>query len=193
MIAYAEWVNAHPLLSAAVQFAILGTLGEVISASVRARRPALPCGIGQLAAKVAAWALLGLVIKAGFTGMKGFTRALIEHGFLPARAASGLGWAVSVSVLTNLFFGPQMMAFHRLEDNLILRRRGFAGIERAWWTLVWFWIPAHTLTFSLPPEYQIGLAALWGLVLGIILGLTTPPTPRPSTVVDTRRRDVAAR
>ncbi|MDO9695544.1 MAG: hypothetical protein Q7W56_12510, partial [Candidatus Latescibacteria bacterium] len=70
------------------------------------------------------------------------------------------------------FFGPQMMAFHRWEDNLILRRHGYAGITTAWWTLVWFWIPAHTVTFSLPADYQIGLAALWGLVLGVILGLS---------------------
>jgi hypothetical protein len=64
-----------------------------------------------------------------------------------------------------------MMLFHRLEDNLILRRRGFEGMMPAIWTLGWFWIPAHTLTFSLPVEYQVGLAALWSLVLGLILGL----------------------
>ena len=65
-----------------------------------------------------------------------------------------------------------MMAFHRLEDNLILRRKGFAGITTAWKTLLWFWIPAHTVTFSLPADYQIGLAALWSLALGVIMGLT---------------------
>jgi len=75
-----------------------------------------------------------------------------------------------MSVLTNVFFGPQMMAFHRWEDNLILGRRGWAGLGRAVRTLVWFWIPAHTVTFSLPRDYQIGLAAVWGLVLGVILG-----------------------
>lgn len=65
-----------------------------------------------------------------------------------------------------------MMFFHRLEDNFILRRSGFAGLTKAWWTLLWFWIPAHTLTFSLPRDYQIGLAALWSIVLGLIMGLT---------------------
>jgi hypothetical protein len=64
-----------------------------------------------------------------------------------------------------------MMLFHRLEDNLILRRRGFDGMAPALWTLAWFWIPAHTLTFSLPGDYQVGLAALWSLALGVILGL----------------------
>jgi hypothetical protein len=64
-----------------------------------------------------------------------------------------------------------MMLFHRLEDNLILRRGDFDGMAPALWTLVWFWIPAHTLTFSLPPEFQVGLAAVWSLALGLILGL----------------------
>jgi len=171
METYRLWVQAHPLLSAAVQFGLLGTCGEVAAASLKARRPALPCTPLQLLAKVLAWAVLGLVIKAGFVGMKGFTRALLDHGLLPQFLQAGLGWAFALSTLTNLFFGPQMMLFHRLEDNLILRRKGFEGMGSALRTLVWFWIPAHTLTFSLPPEFQVGLAALWSLALGLILGL----------------------
>ncbi len=170
MDTYAAWVAAQPWLSAAAQFAVLGTLGEIVAASLRRRLPALPCTAPQLAAKVVAWAVLGLVIKAGFTGMRGFTEGLLAHGVLPGWCAAGVGHAFALSVLTNLFFGPQMMAFHRWEDNLILGRRDWTGLTTAWRTLIWFWIPAHTITFSLPRDYQIGLAALWGLVLGIILG-----------------------
>lgn len=172
METYTAWVTQNPLLSAAIQFALLGTLGEVISASLRARRAALPCAPIQLLGKVFAWALLGVIIKYGFAGMKGFTAGLIEHRLLPSVLSNGIGWAFAVSVFTNVFFGPQMMAFHRVEDNLILGRKGFAGITDAWKTLIWFWIPAHTVTFSLPTDYQIGLAALWSLVLGVIMGLT---------------------
>ncbi|MBM4130624.1 hypothetical protein FJ250_06295 [bacterium] len=170
MNAYVAWVAANPWPSAALQFAVLGTLGEIVAATARRRAPALPCTPAQLVMKVLAWAVLGLVIKAGFTGMKGFTQALLEHGVLPSWCAAGVGHALAMSVLTNVFFGPQMMAFHRWEDNLILGRRGWAGLGRAVRTLVWFWIPAHTVTFSLPRDYQIGLAAVWGLVLGVILG-----------------------
>jgi hypothetical protein len=178
MNAYRLWVQAHPFLSAALQFGLLGTLGEMVASSLRARRPALPCTVLQLLAKILAWALLGLVIKAGFVGMRGFTRALLDHHILPAVLGSGLGWAFALSTLTNVFFGPQMMLFHRLEDNIILRRQGFAGMEPALRTLVWFWIPAHTLTFSLPVEFQVGLAALWSLALGVILGLAAGAAPR---------------
>jgi hypothetical protein len=170
MTSYRLWVQAHPFLSAAIQFGILGTLGEIVAASMRGRRPSLPCTPVQLLAKGLAWALLGLVIKAGFIGMKGFTKALLDHHILPGVLGTGLGGAFALSTLTNVFFGPQMMFFHRLEDNLILKRRGVEGMTPALWTLVWFWIPAHTLTFSLPMEFQLGLAALWSLVLGLILG-----------------------
>ena len=173
MDSYRLWVQAHPFLSAALQFGLLGTLGEVMAFTLKARRPALPCTFLQLLAKVLAWALLGLVIKAGFVGMKGFTRALIDHHILPGVLSSGLGWAFALSTLTNVFFGPQMMLFHRLEDNLILGRRGFDGMAPALRTLLWFWIPAHTLTFSLPTDFQVGLAALWSLALGLILGLAS--------------------
>ncbi len=177
---YLDWVKTNPLLSAAVQFALLGTLGEIVSFSIQQKRPALPCTWAQLLAKMAAWALLGVIIKYAFTGMKGFAAALVEHGLLPAFFAAGFGRAFAVSVFTNLLFGPQMMAFHRLEDNLILGQRGFAGITTAWKTLLWFWIPAHTLTFLLPADYQIGLAALWSLALGLIMGFAKRRPPQPA-------------
>jgi hypothetical protein len=179
MSSYIDWVTEWPLVSAAVQFAILGTLGEILSHSIRSKKVALPCSPAQLLGKIAAWALLGVIIKYGFAGMKGFTRALVDHRLLPGFMGHGVGWAFGVSLFTNLFFGPQMMFFHRLEDNLILRTRGFTGLTTAWWTLIWFWIPAHTVTFSLPRPYQIGLAAVWGVVLGLILGSSKPKKTAP--------------
>ena len=172
MHSYTIWVSNNPLLSAAIQFGVLGTVGEIISVSLRSKKLALPGNIFQTLAKVLAWALLGIVIKYGFTGMMGFTRALIDHNLLPQFLSSGIAWAFAVSVFTNIFFGPQMMFFHRLEDNLILWEWNMQGLKTAWMTLLWFWIPAHTVTFSLPREYQIGLAAVWSVVLGLILGLS---------------------
>jgi len=171
MNAYIQWVVQNPLLSAAIQFACLGTLGELISCWIQKGRIHSPFGLCRLGAKILAWALLGVIIKYGFVGMKGFTIALLDHELLPQCLASGVGWAFALSVFTNLFFGPQMMFFHRLEDNLIMGDWNLKGLHRALWTLLWFWIPAHTLTFSLPKEYQIGLAALWSVVLGVIMGL----------------------
>jgi len=82
--------------------------------------------------------------------------------------------ALTISVVMQGFFGPQLMYFHRLEDNLIDRKLNLDGMKMALWTLVWFWIPAQTLTFMLSGEYRIGLAAIWSLVLGLIMGLASP-------------------
>ena len=176
---YISWVTQNPLLSAAIQFGLLGTLGEFISATLKNKKITLIGNIYQSLTKILAWAILGLFIKYGFVAMKGAVRALLDHDLLPSFLDSGIGWAFAVSVVTNLFFGPQMMLFHRLEDNLIAGKFDLGGLQNAFYTLIWFWIPAHTVTFSLPKEMQIGLAALWSVVLGIILGLTNTKNLKP--------------
>ena len=70
----------------------------------------------------------------------------------------------------NLQFGPFLVIAHRLLDNAIARKNNWANIDKGMLSLLWFWIPAHTLTFILPKPFQIGLAALWSVVLGLILG-----------------------
>lgn len=167
---YVAWVRSNPLVSAAIHFAILGTLGEHIPLFIKKRRFTSRYNPIQLVLTILGWALLGVVIKYGFAGMRGFVQALVDHGMLPALCGDGVARGVAVSVATNLFFGPQMMFFHRIEENLILRHWNTEGLTRAWWTLIWFWIPAHSITFSLPPDFQIGLAACWSVVLGFIMG-----------------------
>jgi len=70
----------------------------------------------------------------------------------------------------NLQFGPFLVIMHRLLDNVITRKKNWDNINKSLLSLLWFWVPAHTITFILPKPFQIGLAALWSVVLGIILG-----------------------
>ncbi len=172
MDTYINWVSNNPLLSAAIQFGILGTLGEFISHKIKTKSFSGFGTLLQVMLKILGWALLGIIIKYGFTGMKSFVNGLFEHDMLPIFLNDGVGLAFTVSVFTNVLFGPQMMAIHRFTDNLILKRKGYEGIQKAWFTLIWFWIPAHTITFSLPKDFQIGLAAVWSVVLGIIMGMS---------------------
>lgn len=169
---YIKFVSEYPITSAAIQFGILGTFGEFISHKIKTSSFKGFGNLIQVVLKILAWALLGIIIKYGFTGMKSFTTGLVEQNLLPEIFKEGFLYAFGVSVFTNVLFGPQMMAFHRFTDNLILKRKGFDGILKAWFTLIWFWIPAHTITFSLPKDFQIGLAALLSVVLGIILGFS---------------------
>ncbi len=171
---YIEWVRGNPMLSAGIQFGILGTVGEHIPTIIKKRKLASPYNLWQFCATILGWALLGLIIKFGFTAMRGAVDGLVAHGMLPNACTEGITRGIAVSVITNLFFGPQMMFFHRLEENLIMWRWNTAGLTKAWWTLIWFWIPAHSITFSLPIDFQIGLAAMWSVALGLIMGLTVP-------------------
>jgi len=70
-------------------------------------------------------------------------------------------------------FGPWLVIGHRFLDNLLRFkiRVPKEGLKGALLTLIWFWIPAHTITFALPSDWQITLAAVWSFVLGLILSL----------------------
>lgn len=168
---YIKFVLEQPVLSSAVQVALLGTVGELLAVRIR-RGQWRFFGPGQLLAKVAVWAFLGITFKYAFAGFFGFVDALVQKGLLFSSAADpGLIRSFYVSVFTNLLFGPVMMLFHRWTDNLIERKSmDWNTMQDAWKTLLWFWIPAHTVTFSLPAHLQVGLAALWAVVLGVILG-----------------------
>lgn len=168
---YVRWVTENLLLSAFIQFAVLGTLGEVLGIVASRRRPSNRAL--EWLAKAVVWGILGILIKYAFTGFKGFLATLVDKGFLPAACEKiTILQALSLSVLTNSMFGPLLMVLHRFSDNIIARTRGYAGIEKSLATLAWFWVPAHTVTFALPLEYQIGLAALWSVALGLIMGFT---------------------
>jgi len=165
---YIELVAAHPILTAMAQFAVLGTLGDAVSKWIVARRFFMPFDPRTTALKMLEWALLAICIKYAFTGFNGFVDALVGHGLLPESGTLGRAFAISVSM--NLQFGPFLVIAHRLLDNAIARNSNWANLDKGMLSLLWFWIPAHTITFILPKPFQIGLAALWSVALGLILG-----------------------
>lgn len=114
------------------------------------------------------WAILVVCIKYAFVGFHGFVDSLISHELLPGLNVPGKAFAISVSM--NLEFGFFLVILHRLLDNAVHREKNWANLDKGFLSLLWFWIPAHTITFVLPIPYQIGLAAVLLVVLGIILG-----------------------
>ena len=170
MTFYVDFVKEYMILSAFIQFAILGTAGEVAGAMIAAGRKTFPFSLKTVLLKAAAWGFLGIVIKYAFTGFYGFPDSLVHGGLLPAFFKSGVAHAAAVSIFMNVLFGPQTLFFHRLTDNMICRESGYAGMKNSLVTLLWFWIPAHTVTFLLPSVYRVGLAALWSVSLGCIMG-----------------------
>jgi hypothetical protein len=165
---YIELVTAHPILTAIVQFAVLGTLGDAISHWIVKRKIFAPYDLKTLILKIIEWSVLAVMIKYAFIGFQGFVESLIENHYLPHLEGIGKSFAISTSM--NLQFGPFLVIMHRLMDNLIAGKQNWKNLDKGFYSLLWFWIPAHTITFILPKEFQIGLAALWSLALGIILG-----------------------
>ena len=168
MNAYVELVKAYPLYTAMLQFAVLGTFGDVISKWMQQGRVFMPYKAQILILKMLEWAFLAITIKYAFVGFQGFVDSLVSHQLLPELGLFGRAFAVSVAM--NLQFGLLLVMLHRFLDNLIAQQSNWKNIDKGMWSLIWFWIPAHTVTFMLDKPYQIGLAAIWSVVLGIILG-----------------------
>ena len=114
------------------------------------------------------WAFLAITIKYAFVGFQGFIDSLVSHQLVPELGTFGRAFTVSVTM--NLQFGLLLVILHRFLDNIIARQNNWINIDKGMWSLIWFWIPAHTITFMLDKPYQIGLAAVWSVILGIILG-----------------------
>jgi hypothetical protein len=165
---YIELVTAQPIITAIIQFAVLGTLGDTISYWIVERRIFSPYDFKTLILKIIEWSILAAMIKYAFIGFHGFVESLIDNNYLPQLEGIGKSFAISTSM--NLQFGPLLVITHRLMDNLIAGKQNWKNLDKGFYSLLWFWIPAHTVTFILPKEFQIGLAALWSLALGIILG-----------------------
>ncbi|MDD3535589.1 MAG: hypothetical protein PHC50_05520 [Candidatus Cloacimonetes bacterium] len=170
MNAYIEWVKAYPILSAMLQFAILGTLGEIISKWVVQKSFKYPFSAFLTLWKMIVWALLSIAIKYAFVGFTGFVAFLSDKGMLPAFKPGSFGWAFSVSALMNLQFGLFLVVMHRVLDNIPEKHKNWANMDKSMYSLLWFWIPAHTVTFMMHDALRIGLAAVWSLALGLILG-----------------------
>jgi len=170
MLTYMNWVNSWPIISAMIQFAILGTLGEIVSKWIIQKNFKYPFGLWLTLRKMLVWALLAVGIKYAFKGFGGFLQTLIDSSMWPRFAEGSFGQAFSLSVLMNLQFGPTMVIMHRVLDNIPEKVKNWNNMDKSMYSLLWFWIPAHTVTFMMPDMFRMGLAAVWSVALGLILG-----------------------
>lgn len=102
--------------------------------------------------------------------------------------------AFMISLFMNSIFAPFFMTIHKVSDSHIIDHqgslRGFFSpmhfgrrLVALDWNMMWgflfkktiplFWIPAHTITFMLPPEFRVLFAALLGVMLGLFMSLAT--------------------
>ncbi|MCB5230752.1 MAG: hypothetical protein WCX83_04870 [Candidatus Cloacimonas sp.] len=168
---YISWVTAYPIGSAIIQFAILGTLGEILSQFIVRKSFKYPFTLALTVWKMIVWGVLSIGVKYAFTGFGGFVSSLIDNGMWPKFSAGTLGYALSRSTFMNLQFGLFLVIMHRVLDNIPEKVKNWKNLDKSMYSLLWFWIPAHTVTFMVPDVLRIGLAAIWSVALGLILGM----------------------
>lgn len=165
---YLNFVRGYPFISAMIQFAVLGTLGDLVSRRLSGSKES--ASVSLILTKMLVWAVLSIFIKVAFIGFEGFVNTLVLYRVLPVVFfENGFLNALARSLAMNLQFGVFLVLLHRLLDNVVERKRNWKKLDSAFLSLLWFWIPAHTVTFMLPKDYQIGLAALWSFMLGLLL------------------------
>ncbi len=180
----------HPFVMGFVKFAILASMGEMLSIRIVTGGWRPPPGPLY---RAIVWGLLGVALAVVFPVFAGGTREAAGAGLLPVLrdpAGERVLAAHLVSVVMNLTWAPTLMLYHRLTDAYLdlaggrLRRLPqvrIADVVRAidWNTFVGFvvlrtvpifWVPAHTITFLLPTELRVLCAAFLSLALGAILG-----------------------
>jgi hypothetical protein len=197
--------RAHPYLMGFVKVGVLATMGEWLARRVAGGSWAAPAGICW---RAFVWGLFGVAFALVFEVFATGTAAVIGEGLLPVFAdgfPADLSRAFWTSSLMNLIFAPVFMAFHRVTDGYIdagngtvsgmmdvrladvLRRIDGVGFVSfvLLRTIPLFWIPAHTVTFLLPSEYRVLVAAYLSIALGAILAFArlrqAPPTPAGGT------------
>ncbi len=197
--AYQGFNASHGMIMSFIKFALLATLGEVIGLRIKTGRYNHP-GFGILPRAIV-WGFLGLTIQMAFVifsngmpvflnylGMEDANGSLNQQGF----DGNKLLVAFSISVALNLIYAPVMMTLHKITDSHIERNNGTVSglfrpiamgqiMQQINWKVQWgfvfkktipfFWIPAHTITFMLPPQYRVLFAAVLGIMLGILLAV----------------------
>lgn len=175
--------SEHAILMGFIKFALLATAGELIAVAIVKGELGVPV---KIVFRFLIWGLIGMWIT---LMMKVYSTAsvyLMGIGFLPGGDSAFLR-ALYTSILMNTTFGPTFMAVHKITDKILelkadkkavnldsivsgINWKGFFGFTIAK-TVPLFWIPAHTVTFMLPSEYQVMMAAGLSVALGIILSL----------------------
>lgn len=171
----------HPYIMGFIKFALLATAGELIASYIISPKPSVPV---KILWRFIIWGFIGIWIT---FMMKVYTFAAVSmmaEGLLPGGSNNFLR-AFYTSVMMNTTFGPTFMAVHKCTDKILelsskkeeisinsvmkgIDWSAFAGFTILK-TVPFFWIPAHTVTFLLPSQYQVMMAAALSVALGIML------------------------
>jgi hypothetical protein len=175
--------TSHPYIMGFLKFALLASMGEILAVRIVTGEYSIS---HQFIYKAFVWGFIGVIIVVIFKIFSVGVFGLLDKGLLPFKD-NNLSFAFFTSLLMNITFAPTMMAFHRITDTFIELKRTdknikiSSALEKIEWktfiefvlfkTIPLFWIPAHTITFLLPSEYRVIMAAFLSIALGAILAI----------------------
>ena len=181
---FIQATSTHPYIMGFIKFAILATMGELLTLRIMLGTWRQPAGMYY---KAVVWGLVGMSIVLMFGLFYEGVADATQNGLLPGAPgfAGRLLQAFFTGTFLNLTFAPVFMAVHRISDTYIDRYvEGqkptiSAVLAQIDWqeffrfvvgkTIPFFWIPVQTINFMLPAQYRIIVAAYLSIVLGLIL------------------------
>ena len=178
----------HPFVMGFIKFGVLATMGELLTIRLSKGKWEKPVG---LLYKSMVWGFIGVLITlmfeifySGVSGAVGKKMLWTGEGLIATIMPP-----FYIAAIMNVTFAPTFMIAHRISDTYIDLICGkvmpaktvnlSVVLTKIDWqsmfsfvfmkTIPFFWIPAHTIVFLLPPEYRIISAALLSIALGAIL------------------------
>ncbi len=171
-----------PYIMGFLKFALLAMFGEMLKERLKTGS----WRVNLFPQRMIVWGVFGLVMTFAFALFASGIGVLMGSPFwfgskLSDSFGNRLIFAVSTSFWMNLIFAYPMMLAHEW-CNAVLAKRRFvggeeflAGINKHVWgsfipkTILYFWLPAHTVTFLLPPGFRVLMGAVLSVALGFFL------------------------
>lgn len=183
---FATLTRDHPFAMGFLKFALLATFGEFLKRRMAEGRWRLDAP-GVTLARAAGWGLFGAWFAMVFPLFSAGVEALVAAALWPAGPPLWLAFSKSLWINILGLYGWAMMLAHEWLNACIASGRPVplpafaASLDAAvWygrvpWTVLLFWLPAHTVTFSLPGEWRILAAAGLSVALGFLLSAASRP------------------
>ncbi|MEM0360502.1 MAG: hypothetical protein QXK06_04170 [Candidatus Diapherotrites archaeon] len=175
--AFIALTTAFPLPMGFLKFAVLATFGEF----VKIRKATGKWNFKDWHLKTIVWGLFGVWFAIVFPLFSAGVAFVTEKGLWPDLGPLFLAFSTSLWINILALYAWPMMLVHEYFNKVIERKRLVSTVEfaeeldkKAWFksiplTVLLFWLPAHTVTFSLPNEFRVLMAALLSLALGFLI------------------------
>lgn len=179
----------YPYMMGFIKTMILASMGEMLVKRIKTGSYFKDPGLWL---KAIVWGFLGMVFVFVFPLFDGGIRSIFNNLVIfNNNLLNSFIYALVVSMSMNLLFAPTFMMLHRITDTYIYLSEGkisrmikiplndvIGAIDFKFFfsfvilkTIPFFWIPAHTITFVLPPVYRVLMASYLSIALGVLLSL----------------------